>query len=179
MQIPRLDEGNFEGLTITGQLEVVERAVEEATAPVTLVGSSLGGYLAALYASRHSNEVESLILMAPAFHFGERFVERFSTAEMEEWKRAGSRPFFHYGDKVTHSLGYGFVEDAARYPAEPDFPHACLILHGKKDDVVPPQVSEEFARNRPKVTLRLFPSGHELTDVVDDLWDEIRRFQNL
>jgi len=36
---PQLDEGNFEGLTITGQLGVVEKAVHGE--PVVLMGSSL------------------------------------------------------------------------------------------------------------------------------------------
>jgi predicted esterase YcpF (UPF0227 family) len=43
---PQLDEGNFEGLTISGQLKVVEQAVGQDH--VVLMGSSLGGYLAAL-----------------------------------------------------------------------------------------------------------------------------------
>ena len=36
---PQLDEGNFEGLTISGQLRVVDAAV--AGEPVVLMGSSL------------------------------------------------------------------------------------------------------------------------------------------
>src|SRR5437899_8000134 len=66
LRIPQLDEGDFEGLTISGQLGVIERAA--AAAPVSLIGSSLGGYLGALYAARHP-EVEWLVLLAPAFQF--------------------------------------------------------------------------------------------------------------
>ena len=43
--VPQLDQGDFEHLTITGQLAVVETAV--AGKPAVLMGSSLGGYLAA------------------------------------------------------------------------------------------------------------------------------------
>src|SRR5437879_6318239 len=87
IRIPRLDEGNFEGLTISGQLGVIERAAGEG--PVSLIGSSLGGYLAALYAARHP-EVEWLVLLAPAFQFPGRWRERFSEDELAEWKRRGS-----------------------------------------------------------------------------------------
>ena len=52
-EIPQLDSGNFEALTITGQLAAVDRAV--GGQDVTLMGSSLGGYLAALYAARRRN----------------------------------------------------------------------------------------------------------------------------
>jgi hypothetical protein len=185
VEIPRLDEGEFERLTITRQLDVVHRAVERSLAdggkkePVMLMGSSLGGYLAASYASRHPQSVERLVLMAPAFQFPNRLGERFSREEMAEWKRSGSRPFFHFGDKVTRLLGYQFVEDAARYQGEPEFGQPCLILHGTGDTVVPPEISKDFAARHPNVTLRLLPSGHELTDMADQLWEETVRFQNL
>ena len=63
MEIPILDEGRFEELTVTGQLAVIDRAVGEE--PAILIGSSLGGYLAALYASRHPSQIEKLVLLAP------------------------------------------------------------------------------------------------------------------
>src|ERR1700710_711638 len=75
--IPQLDGGNFEGLTITGQLAVVDQAVGGRSA--ILMGSSMGGYLAALYAARHPN-IERVVLLAPAFRFPERWRERY-TAE--------------------------------------------------------------------------------------------------
>src|SRR5579862_8028879 len=126
IQIPQLDEGNFEGLTIGGQLAVIER--EAAGRRVNLMGSSLGGYLAALYAARHPEAVERMVLLAPAFQFPRRWRERFSAAELDQWKREGSRPFFHYGYKVERRLGYQLVEDAARYEDEPEFSQPTLIL---------------------------------------------------
>ena len=66
IEIPQLDQGHFEALTITGQLSVIDRTVGGDDA--ILMGSSLGGYLAALYAARHSN-IQRLILLAPAFQF--------------------------------------------------------------------------------------------------------------
>ena len=62
LEIPDLVEGGFENLTITGQLGVIERAAKGE--PVSLIGSSMGGYLAALYASRHP-EAARLVLLAP------------------------------------------------------------------------------------------------------------------
>ena len=49
LEVPDLAEGNFTGLTMSGQLAVVERMA--AGEPVSLIGSSMGGYLAALYRS--------------------------------------------------------------------------------------------------------------------------------
>src|SRR5262245_28397540 len=51
LEIPALDEGDFEHLTITRQLAFLTRLL--LGEPVVLMGSSMGGYLAALYASHH------------------------------------------------------------------------------------------------------------------------------
>jgi uncharacterized protein len=66
LEVPDLAEGNFRNLTLTAQLNVVSRLCSGQ--PASLIGSSMGGYLAALYAARHP-EVERLVLLAPAFSF--------------------------------------------------------------------------------------------------------------
>ena len=174
MEIPRLDEGRFEELTISGQLRVVERAVGDQ--PAILIGSSLGGYLAALYANRHPAQVEKLVLLAPAFQFPRRWRERYSDQDWERWKSEGSTSVFHYGDGRSRQLGYRFVEDAALYEDEPEFPQPALILHGVRDTVVPADISRVYAARRPNVRLVLFESGHELTDVLEPMWIEILNF---
>jgi pimeloyl-ACP methyl ester carboxylesterase len=176
---PQLDEGNFEALTISGQLRVIEKAVNGE--PVVLMGSSLGGYLAALYAARH-REIEKLVLLAPAFQFPSRWKARFSAEELELWKRRGTIPFFHYGFGQERDLGFQIVEDGLRYEDEPAFEQPALVLHGVNDSVVPAEVSKVFAQGHPNVRLRLVNSGHELTDVLPELWTETAgflRFQTL
>ena len=176
-EAPQLDEGDFERLTITGQLGVIERAV--AGRPAVLMGSSLGGYLAALFAARQPAEVERMVLLAPAFRFPTRWRARFRPDDIELWKQQGSAPFFHYGSQTEQRLGYAFLEDAEQYEDAPEFGQPALILHGSQDPVVPAAISREFAAGRPHVRLQLFPSGHELTDVLDDLWNATSRFLDL
>ena len=139
------------------------------------MGSSLGGYLAALYAARHPN-IERLVLLAPAFQFPTRWRRRYSSAEIDDWKKTGARPFYHYAYKENRPLGYQFVEDSLQYEDQPDFRQPALVLHGVQDEVVPPEVSEEFAARHPNVTLRLVESGHELTNQLDLLWAETAMF---
>jgi len=179
IKIPQLDQGNFEGLTITGQLAVVDQAVSGK--PVILMGSSLGGYLAALYAARNPN-AEKLVLLAPALEFPRRWRERFSAEELALWKQRGSLAFFHYGYKTERPLGYGFVEDSVKYQNQPEFSQPALVLHGIRDSVVPAAVSRKYAARHPNIILRLLESGHELTDVLEELWAETAMFlgfQNL
>lgn len=173
LNIPALDQGNFTALTITGQLEVIDAAV--AGQPTVLLGSSMGGYLAALYAARHLN-IERLVLLAPAFQFPSRWRTRYSAEELAVWEQNGSTPVFHYGDQREVPLGYQLMRDSLLYEDEPDFTQPALILHGNGDTVVPAAISTAFAARHSNVTLRLFDSGHELTDVLEDLWDETARF---
>jgi pimeloyl-ACP methyl ester carboxylesterase len=180
VRIPQLDEGDFEGLTITKQLGVIDRAVDGRS--VVLMGSSLGGYLAALYASTHAGsglaQVERLVLLAPAFRFPSRWRERLAS-DLDRWEREGSLPFFHYTHQAERRLGYQFVEDSPQYPDEPSFPQPALILHGTRDPVVPSEISSAYAARHPNVSLRLFDSGHELTDVLEPMWEETARFLGL
>ena len=86
---------------------------------------------------------------------------------------------FHYGEGRDRPLSYALMEDAMNYEEFPDFRQPGLILHGTRDEVVPIQLSEEFARNRTNIRLVPLASGHELTDVTADLWREASAFLNL
>ena len=173
IQVPRLDQGNFTDLTISGQLQVIAGAVGDQ--PAVLMGSSLGGYLAALFASRHAS-IQKLVLLAPAFQFPRRWRERYAPEQLAHWKAQGSVPVFHYGYKEEMPLGYQFLEDSTRYEDEPEFDQPALILHGLRDPVVPAGISQQYAARHPNVTLKLLESGHELTDVLDQLWAETAQF---
>ena len=181
-EAPQLDGGDFLNLTISGQLRVVGNAVSsqvEKLAPgeaLVLMGSSLGGYLAALYAEQHPKSVDRLVLIAPAFEFLQGWRTRLSAVEIEQWRCAGSIPIYHYGSQTEQRLGYQFLEDAAQYEAVPDFQQRALILHGTEDTVVPCQISRDFTSEHANARLTLFKSGHELTDVLGGLWREASAF---
>jgi uncharacterized protein len=173
VEVLELDGGNFEGLTITGQLTAIERAA--AGQPVMLVGSSMGGYLAALYAARHS-EVPRLVLLAPAFRFARAWAERLSPAQIENWRREGAMDVFHYASGRERRLGYQLIEDAAQYEDFPDFRQPALIFHGAHDEVVPPECSHAFAASHPNARLEILDSGHDLLNVLDDIASKITPF---
>jgi pimeloyl-ACP methyl ester carboxylesterase len=164
---------DFEHLTITGQLRVVDRAA--ANEPVNLIGSSMGGYLAALYAARHP-EVSRVVAMAPAFGFARRWPERLGAAALEEWKRTGSLEVFHHGEGRTRKVSYALLEDGARYEDYPEVTQPCLIYHGIHDDVVPVQFSQDFAAGRRNVRLETMDSGHDLLNVLQVMAEGMEAF---
>ena len=173
--IPDLSEGDFEHLTISRQLQVIQRVLEGETNSV-LIGSSMGGYLAALFAAKHASLVDKLVLLAPAFWFAQRWPESLGREAVAEWEAKGSREFFHYGVGEPKKVWWELMADGLRHPGAPDVRQSALIFHGLADDVVPAAFSEEFASGRPNVDLRLLPSDHQLTDQVDAIWRETEQF---
>jgi uncharacterized protein len=170
LEVPDLAAGDFEHLTITSQLEVIEDLA--GGEPAALIGSSMGAYLAALYAARHA-EVARLVLLAPAFSFARRWSE---TTEAKVWRKRGFLDIYHYAEKRKLKLGYQLLEDALRFEEFPDFKQPALIFHGIHDDVVPPQLSTKFARSHANARLRLLDSDHELLNVLDAIWLDVDPF---
>lgn len=165
LEIPDLNGGDFERLTITGQLERVEKAA--AGEPVCLIGSSLGGYLAALYAARHP-EVTRLVLLAPAFGFARIYLATIGPELAREGERTGWLPVYE------RRVWWGLIEDARGYEEFPDVTQPTQIIHGLRDEVVPAASSEEFVRRHPQARLQLVDDDHELLASVDVIWDAIR-----
>jgi pimeloyl-ACP methyl ester carboxylesterase len=166
IDIPDLAEGRFDQLTISGQLDVIARALQGRSA--RLVGSSLSGYLAALYAAAHS-EVERLVLLAPAFDFPTRWSQLAGPEKMQNWRETGLSEVFHYGDNTMRYLHYGFYEDALSYDPKPAFTQPALIFHGVHDETVPVGYSRAFSATHPNASLREVDSDHDLLNALDDL----------
>ncbi len=173
LEIPDLAQGDFERLTITGQLEAVGRAA--AGKPVTLVGSSMGGYVAALYAARHP-EVSRLILLAPAFAFSTRWPDVLGEEKVEVWRRTGFLNVYHFGDGRQRRLAYRLCEDGRLYEDYPEVRQPVLIFHGRKDTVVPLEFSVQFAKGRANVALHPLESDHELLDALPEIWSGSKEF---
>jgi hypothetical protein len=179
VQQPPLDEGDFSSLTITKQLAVIDRAVQECK-PALLMGSSLGGYLAALYAARHPDLAPALVLLAPAFGFPRRWSEQLGDEAMAAWRQKGVREVYHYGERRMLPVGYALYEDGLKYEEYPEVTQPALVFHGRYDEVVDPALSVQFAWGKPRVTLELLESDHQLLDVLEPIWEAVAPFyQNL
>jgi len=174
VEVPDLAGGDFEHLTISSQLGVIEHAAGSAT--VSLLGSSMGGYLAALYAARHPERVERMVLLAPAFGFARRWPERLGPQQVARWRSTGRMEVFHYAENRPVSLAYDLLEDGSHYEDYPDFRQPALIFHGAGDEVVPASYSQEFAATHPNVALEILDSGHELLNVLDYFAPKAERF---
>ena len=172
---PDLNEGDFEGLTLTRQLKLIDRIAREIE-PRLVMGSSLGGYLAALYGALYPEQAPALVLMAPAFGFPGRWAERLGEEALLAWREKGSMPVYHYGEGGMRDIGYGLYQDALWFDDSPDVKQPTLIFHGKYDEQVNAELSVEFAVGKSNVQLELLESGHGLTDVMERMWERTASF---
>lgn len=166
LEIPFLDQGDFSRLTISGQLGLVEKLLKGE--PAVLVGSSMGGYLAALYAAAHP-EIARIVLMAPAFGFASRWREMTGQTQLDAWRTSGWMDVYHYGERAKRPVHYSLLADALVYPGNPPFTQPALIFHGISDTVVPIELSRRFAVEHANTKLVELVSDHELGDVLENI----------
>lgn len=146
--------------------------VLEHTGPGVLVGSSLGGLVAAWTAARRPDLVHALVLLAPAFGFLPRLAAHARTGDgmilvTSEWSEIRLHP--------------GVLEDARRYdedvlPARLTMP--VWIAHGERDEVVPPAASQRVFERIPHARKRLWivPGGdHRLNREIEAILDQVER----
>lgn len=177
LHIPDLNLGNFTEITLTRQLRYLQS--EYGDRPLSVIGSSLGGFLAVQMAATNPL-VEKIILLAPAFEFSRIRAKNLGADAMRQWQETGTYNFYHYGDKQNLPLKYDFWLDAQTYDERSlvrDLPIA--IVHGLQDEVIPYSFSQTFARDRPNVTLELVDDDHSLGKVLELIWQKTQAFLHL
>ena len=117
--------------------------------PVTIVGNSLGGWLAWLVAQEQP-AVEELILIAPAFNMMDLRAAQISNERREQWQATGSMP---WDDEPMHReapIPWHWVEDSqALWSRRLTMPRRVktTILHGLQDTVIKPDGSWTFVQH--------------------------------
>ena len=113
---------------------------------VTIVGNSLGGWIAWLMAQEHP-VVEKLVLIAPAFNMMGLRAKSINPERQHEWRTTGWMP---WDDEPAHKdwpLSWKWVEESEAY-WKTSFdrlrPVNTTILHGLQDTVILPSGSREF-----------------------------------
>lgn len=176
LEIGELTPGpfGFERSTPSSMLGIVRGLLDEAKAPHVLIGSSLGGWLSAITASRDPG-VERLVLLAPAFNLVERWLGRTGPEQLAAWKRDGLE-VDHHATGTRRRIGYAFIEDAGRYPAYPEVTVPSLVIAGRRDETVPLADVERFVERTPSARLVVLDDGHGLEGSYPRIYDEAKAF---
>ncbi len=164
---------DFEFMTVTGMINRLRQYIlDRKLGNVRLIGSSMGALVALNYAYRYQ-DVQNLLLLAPAlaYRFG---VQR---GEAKNWQTAGATPVFHYAFEKEIPLRYEFELDGLKYADPVPPPAKIMIVHGRSDDILPIQNSRSYAAAHPNLVQLIEVNGdHRLNDHLDLIWQQTKTF---
>jgi len=188
LHCPDFNEPDFATLTITRMLDQLDAAIDAGPAePVTLIGSSLGGYTAWHAAARRADTaagrtrpITALVLLAPAFEFGANRMRDLGADGIARWRETNRLDVFHYGYGETRALQFALYEDAARYNStRVEVRTPTLVFQGRQDALVDPVMVERFVASRPSMTLDLLDDDHQLLASLEHIWKATAAFLHL
>ena len=177
-------EGSFADYTLSDWITDARLVLDSLKngPPITIVGNSLGGWIAWLMAQEFQ-EIERLILIAPAFNMMGVRARSISEERRQAWLTTGWMP---WDDEPAHKdwpLSWKWVEESEAYwktTFDRLRPVNATILHGLQDTVILPSGSSEFveqllARDPAfPVELQLIPGDHRLSSA-----EQVERFRRL
>ena len=175
LHIPDLQQGDFENLTLTGQIELVQGIIDKKKdKKFGLIGSSMGGYLASLIAQTRES-VQALFLMAPGFNFLNRWRKKLDISKTTD----ELIPVFHYRYNKEVRLNTYLFRDAETWESLPlDRKIPTFIVHGLHDETIDIEESRNFVREKSFCSLKELDSDHGLLSCIDSIIEDSLGFFN-
>lgn len=175
--------GTMRELTGTRLLEDGHAVVEHmasADRRIVLVGSSMGGWVAAWYAALHPGRIAANMLIAPSLAFGRGFLDHLGPEGAATWARDGAIRFSNEYGSVE--LGYELIRDMEHYSVTElarRYHTPTLIGQGMRDPIVDYRQTVAFVEQcrGEEMTLALFKDGdHRLTAYKAELAELLLSF---
>ena len=174
VEIPDLNLPDFSTLTVTRMIDQVSALLEQGGAPATVIGSSLGAFVAVNLAAKRPELVKDLVLLAPALDLRD-----LGGDQLDAWRRSGRLHVFHYGYGRLLSVHYELYEDALRYDTmNADVPMPTLVFQGRRDVVVNPGTVQAWCDRRPNAELHLLDDDHQLAASLPHIWEKLQTFMD-
>ena len=175
IHVPDLQQGDFENLTLTGQIELVQGIIDKKKdKSFGLIGSSMGGYLASLIAQTRES-VQALFLMAPGFNFLNRWRKKLDISKTTD----ELIPVFHYRYNKEVRLNTHLFRDAETWESLPlDRKIPTFIVHGLHDETIDIEESRNFVRKKSFCSLKELDSDHGLLSCIDSIIEDSLGFFN-
>jgi pimeloyl-ACP methyl ester carboxylesterase len=169
-------EGGFRGLTLSRSVQQVRALLDGVRAErAVMLGSSLGGYTAALVA-HNDPRVQAQVLLCPAFDLPARWITWLGDEAIANWRKTREIEVDHSAWGRKEKLAFGLYVDAMGHSPYPPARVPTLVLHGVNDTDVPVGTSRKYAMGSANVRLVEYESDHALLNVLDPMWQETRAF---
>ena len=177
LTIPDLEGGDFQRLTLSRQIKIIADCLDQNPGEeFAIIGSSMGGYLAALMAQIRK-DVAAIYLMAPGFNFLKRWRDRINI----DFKGFNEIPdlikVFHYRYNKDMQLSTDIFRDAEKWDRLAlDRVLPTRIVHGIDDDTVDISESRKFKQAHPWCQLMELESDHQLLSHIDWIVEDCFKF---
>jgi pimeloyl-ACP methyl ester carboxylesterase len=178
LHTPDLNCPSFEHMTYSAILAELNRLHRSQPGPWFMIGSSMGGYLAARWAELYPTKVARMVLLCPAFDLPGRWENDHGSQLMENWKKNGHVPIPDVSGEAK-KLSWEFIEDARKHPTHPSTAAPTLIIHGTQDDVVPVESSRAYVRKHAAISLVEVDDDHGLALSIQRIQSEVFSFFGL
>ncbi len=177
LSVPDLEEGDFQRLSLSKQIKIINDRMDQFPGErFGLIGSSMGGYLAALVAQLRE-EVAGIYLMAPGFNFIKRWRERVQGHLKGLNDIPDLIPVYHYRYNKDMLLSTDIFRDAEKWDRLAlDRLLPTRIVHGIHDDTVGISESREFAAAHPHCRFEELDSDHQLLSHIDWIVEDALKF---
>lgn len=140
---------------------IVAYLTDRGFSSLGLVGSSFGGFVTILAASRYPL-LKVVGLKCPAVDFAECLRLEFGPAGMAEWKNTNLIPDIIQGQAHV-PLQYAFFEECQQYDGYQEASHITIptrVVHGGRDDLIPSNQIERLMQTLPgEKDLRILPEA--------------------
>ena len=193
-----LDLRLFEGLSLNVSVKKLSDYLHAFMKHVgikkaVLLGNSMGGHIALIFAKEHPEMVKGLILTGSSGLFENSMGDSFPRRGDYEYIKRKTEEVFYNPEVATKELVdrvfklannrinllklLGYAKSAIRHNMAEDIPNlnmpSCLIW-GKEDKVTPPHVAKEFHKLLPNSELNWIPlCGHAA------MWEHPEAFANI
>jgi uncharacterized protein len=177
LAVPDLEGGDFQRLSLSKQIKIVNDRMDQFPGErFGLIGSSMGGYLAALIAQERE-EVAAIYIMAPGFNF----LKRWSDLVQGHLKGPNVIPdlisVYHYRYNKDMLLSTDIFRDAEKWDRlalDRNLP--TRIVHGIHDDTVDIAESRKFLKTHPMCQLLELDSDHQLLSHIEWIVEDALKF---
>lgn len=168
-------EGNFDTLCISDWIQdtcdILDHVVPAG--PVILVGSSMGGWIALRVAEERKDRIRALVGVSAAPDFTPDLLAELTADQRAEYDRMGLVKIGDDAGRLPYVVTRKLIEDGERNnilqrPHDLEIP--IVLVHGKKDTLVPWTLCEQVVRAYPncKIEVRLIEDGdHSLSRPQD------------
>ena len=175
--LPDLNRPSFAKLSHRAMLAHLDAMDElgDRNKPWRLIGSSLGGWLAARWAELRPARIDRLVLLCPGFRLAERWTERLGEDALLQWERDGELAIPD-ATGAPVAVHHAFLRESWENVEEPAPTCPVLVIHGTRDETVPVESSRRWSHGRANVTLVEVDDDHALTRSLDVIEMETRRF---